>query len=75
MTIFVYKVNGQYFPDIEPWGKGWKSAKELATEKHLPIYRLAIRDIAQNDVSEEVYISCGAFLRATMVEEKDIKFF
>ena len=62
MKKFVYEVAGIQFEDTEAFGKAWREAKALATEKHAAIYRNVISD------RREVYTTGGCFVQADRVE-------
>lgn len=65
---FIYHVQEVDFEDTEAFGKAWEQAKELATEKHCPIYRTIIEE--KNDVFCE-----GGFFLATHLAGPNIKIF
>lgn len=58
MKKFIYHVQEVDFEDTEAFGKAWEQAKNLATERHCPIYRTIIEE--KNDVFCE-----GGFFLAT----------
>lgn len=72
MKKFIYDVAGFEFEDTEAFGDAWKNAKDLATKKHVAIYRTVINGEKE---TREIYVKAGCFLPISLVMLKNVMIF
>ena len=72
MKKFVYQIAGFEYVGDKAFGNAWKQARAKATELHVGIYRLVIKD---GIVKQEVLVNGGCFLPVTYAKPEQILIF
>jgi hypothetical protein len=73
MKKFIYQVGSSFeYVGFEAFGDAWKQARDKATELHVSIYRLVIKD---ENIKQEVYVNGGCFLSVAYAKPENIHIF